>query len=51
MRDEIRQVLFEIGRELKVHKLSGDNLIIEIDYERYVDQLEAIMISKGIDES
>lgn len=35
LEDEIKNILFEIGKEIKVHKLVDGNLIIEIDYEKY----------------
>jgi hypothetical protein len=36
---EIKNILFEIGKDIKVHKLIDGNLIIEIDYEFYTKQL------------
>lgn len=39
LREELSQVLFKIGQELKVHKLDADNLIVEIDYNKYLDQI------------
>lgn len=36
---EIKNILFEIGKDIKVHKLLDGNLIIEIDYELYTKQL------------
>jgi hypothetical protein len=35
LEDEIKSILFEIGKELKVHKLIDGNLIVEIDYDKY----------------
>jgi len=43
LEDEIRLVLFKIGQELKVHRLDGENLIVEIDYEKYVSELKSIL--------
>ena len=40
--NEIRQVLFEIGKDIKIHKLVDGNLILDIDYEKYVVELLAI---------
>jgi hypothetical protein len=34
----IRQILFEIGKEIKIHTI-GKDMIIEIDYEKYVDKI------------
>lgn len=41
--DEIRDVLFRIGKELILHKLDNDNFIVEIDYEKYVLELKSIL--------
>jgi hypothetical protein len=40
---EIKNILFEIGKEIKVHKLIDDNLIIEIDYDKYTIALMELM--------
>ncbi len=32
---EIKDVLFNIGKEIQIHKLIDGNLIIEIDYDKY----------------
>jgi hypothetical protein len=39
LEDDIRSILFEIGKDIKVHKLIDGNLIIDIDYEKYVAQI------------
>jgi len=36
---EIKNILFEIGKDIKIHKLIDGNLIIDIDYEKYVKQI------------
>lgn len=36
---EIKDILFEIGQDIKLHKLDEDNFIIEIDYEKYTADL------------
>lgn len=36
---DIRSILFEIGKDVKIHKLIDGNLIIDIDYEKYVEQI------------
>lgn len=45
LREELSQVLFKIGQELKVHKLDADNLIVEIDYNKYLDDILNIIES------
>lgn len=39
LEDEIRSILFEIGKDIKIHKLIDGNLIIDIDYDKYVSQI------------
>lgn len=39
LEDNIRSILFEIGKDVKIHKLIDGNLIIDIDYEKYVNQI------------
>jgi len=39
LEDEIKAILFDIGKEIKVHKLIDGNLIIEIDYDKYTIEL------------
>lgn len=41
--DEIRRVLFEIGKDIKIHRIDKDNTIIEIDYEKYLEKLKSIL--------
>lgn len=36
---EIKDILFNIGKEIKVHKLIDGNLIIEIDYDKYAIEI------------
>lgn len=50
LEDQIREVLFQIGRELKVHRLDKDNMILEIDYEKYVKQLKQILESSAYEQ-
>jgi hypothetical protein len=37
--EKIKNILFEIGKEIKIHKLIDGNLIIDIDYDKYVKQI------------
>lgn len=41
--DQIRSILFEIGKDVKIHKLIDGNLIIDIDYEKYVSQILSVI--------
>jgi hypothetical protein len=36
LEDRVREILFEIGKDIKIHKIDNDNSVIEIDYEKYV---------------
>lgn len=39
---EIKDILFEIGKDIKIHKLIDGNLIVEMDYEKYTAELIAL---------
>lgn len=43
LENEIKNILFEIGKEIKLHKLIDGNLIIEIDYDKYTVQIMELM--------
>ena len=40
---EIKDILFNIGKEIQIHKLVDGNLIIEIDYDKYTVELMELM--------
>jgi hypothetical protein len=40
LEDRLRDILFQIGKEIKIHTI-GKDMIIEIDYEKYVAELMA----------
>lgn len=35
LENDIKNILFDIGKDVKIHKLIDGNLIIEIDYDKY----------------
>ena len=37
--ESIKDVLFSIGKEIKVHKLIDGNLILDIDYHKYAYEI------------
>ena len=39
IKDQIELVLLEIGKSIKIHTIDKDNTIIEIDYNKYVEEL------------
>jgi hypothetical protein len=41
---EINDVLFKIGKEVKIHKIDNNNTIIEIDYQKYTIELLRIFM-------
>jgi hypothetical protein len=40
---EINNILFNIGKEIKIHTI-GKDMIIEIDYDKYAAELKALYI-------
>ena len=47
LRQSFSEILFKIGQELKVHKLDDSNLIVEIDYDKYLDELIAAVLDSN----
>jgi hypothetical protein len=43
---KIREILFSIGKEIKIHTI-GKDMIIDIDYEKYVGQLTSLLGASG----
>lgn len=43
LEDQIREVLFNMGKEIKILKIDDDNMIFSIDYETYVQELKLIL--------
>jgi hypothetical protein len=43
LEDQIREVLFSIGKEIKILKIDNNNTVISIDYEKYVSELKSIL--------
>jgi hypothetical protein len=39
LEEQIKSILFEIGKDVKIHKLIDGNLIIDIDYDKYVKEI------------
>lgn len=39
LEDKIRSILFEVGKDIKIHKLIDGNLIIDINYDKYIGQI------------
>lgn len=38
----IKDILFQIGKDIKVHKLVDGNLILDIDYDKYAEEILTI---------
>lgn len=43
LEEKIKEILFNIGREVKIHKIDIENTIIEIDYDKYTIELMELM--------
>lgn len=46
LEDQIREILFKIGKEIKIHTI-GKDMIIEIDYEKYVEEIKQLIEQKS----
>ena len=47
MENDIREILFDLGKNIILHKIDNDNFIFEIDYERYVDKIMQLVESSA----
>lgn len=36
---ELKDILFNIGKEIKVHQVTDGHLILDIDYDKYVIEI------------
>jgi hypothetical protein len=43
VKEEVRAILFQIGKDVDIHKLGDGNLIIDINYEKYVNQIVSLI--------
>ena len=39
LEERLKDILFNIGKEIKIHKMDNDNTIIEIDYDKYTIEI------------
>ena len=40
--DDIKSILFQIGKDIKIHKIDPTNMIIEIDYDKYTKDIVSL---------
>jgi len=45
LENQIRNILFDIGKDIKIHKIDNNNSVIEIDYEKYVKLILGVIDS------
>lgn len=41
--DEIKEIIFEIVRNITIHQIDAGNSVIEVDYEHYVDKIVSLL--------
>lgn len=46
----IREILFELAQDIKIHKLDSENMILEIDYDKAVEQIMQLLKSSACDQ-
>jgi hypothetical protein len=39
LENDIKEILFKIGKEVKIHKIDKINMILEIDYDKYTKEI------------
>lgn len=43
LEDQIKEVLFNIGKEITILKIDENNMVLSIDYDKYVLELKSIL--------
>ena len=39
LEEEINNILFNLGKEIKIHRVDQENTLIEIEYEKYTIEI------------
>lgn len=42
---EIHAILFNMGKDVKIHKIDSENMILEIDYEKYTVEILRVFMN------
>ena len=42
---EINNILFNLGKEIKIHRVDKDNTLIEIEYEKYTVEILRVFMN------
>jgi hypothetical protein len=42
---EINNILFNLGKEIKIHKVDQENTLIEIEYEKYTIEILRVFMN------
>lgn len=37
--DELGKIIFKIGTEIQVHKMPDGHLLLDIDYDKYIEEI------------
>jgi hypothetical protein len=45
LEDQIKDILFDMTTTIKFHKVTNDNVIMEVDYEKYVKLILGVIDS------
>lgn len=45
LEDQIKEVMFNMVQDIKIHKIDDDNSVIELDYEKYVKLILGVIDS------
>lgn len=48
--DKIKEILFEMGKDIKIHKITSDNMILEIDYDKAVTKIMQLLKSSAYEQ-
>lgn len=49
LEDQIKEVLFKLGKEIKIHTIDSKNMILEINYDKAVSDIMKLLESSTCD--
>ena len=45
LEEEINNILFDLGRDIKIYRVDKDNTVIDIEYQKYTAQILRVFMN------
>jgi len=43
LEEQVKKILFDLGKNIKLHRITNESFIFEIDYERYAKDIVSLL--------